>query len=142
VEESGKVTVLLCIINIIKQVMKLSIDNVRLNTVHQTLACGVVFGGIMVRISASRIDILTRGLCSFPQSVQEKARIVISIRPRFLLPTFCPVTVHFNPVSSQLMLFTSMKMTVFWDTAPCSLVEVYRRFRGALYLHHQGSKHF
>jgi hypothetical protein len=23
------------------------------------------------------------------------------------------------------------KMTVFWDVAPCSLVEVYRRFRGA-----------
>jgi hypothetical protein len=28
-------------------------------------------------------------------------------------------------------------MTVFWDVAPCSLVEVYRRFRGACYLHHQ-----
>jgi hypothetical protein len=24
-----------------------------------------------------------------------------------------------------------MKMAVFWDVAPCSLVEVYRRFRGA-----------
>jgi hypothetical protein len=23
-----------------------------------------------------------------------------------------------------------MKMAVFWDVAPCSLVEVYRRFRG------------
>jgi hypothetical protein len=27
---------------------------------------------------------------------------------------------------------------VFWDVAPCSLVEVYRRFRGAYCLHHQG----
>jgi hypothetical protein len=26
---------------------------------------------------------------------------------------------------------------VFWDVAPCSLVEVYRRFRGACCLHHQ-----
>jgi hypothetical protein len=25
----------------------------------------------------------------------------------------------------------SMKMTVFWVVAPCSLVDVYRRFRGA-----------
>jgi hypothetical protein len=29
-------------------------------------------------------------------------------------------------------------MTVFGDVAPCSLVEVYRRFRGACCLHHQG----
>jgi hypothetical protein len=37
-----------------------------------------------------------------------------------------------------------MKMTVFWDAVPCSLVEVYRRFRGAYCLHHRpdgGSKH-
>jgi hypothetical protein len=30
-----------------------------------------------------------------------------------------------------------VRMTVFWDVAPCSLVEVYRRFRNACYLHHQ-----
>jgi hypothetical protein len=32
-------------------------------------------------------------------------------------------------------------MTVFWDVAPCSLVEVYRRFRGACCLHHQGNEY-
>jgi hypothetical protein len=31
-----------------------------------------------------------------------------------------------------------IKMAVFWVTVPCSLVEVYRRFRGTCYLHHQG----
>jgi hypothetical protein len=31
-----------------------------------------------------------------------------------------------------------MKSAVFWVVAPCSLVEVYRRFRGACCLHHQG----
>jgi hypothetical protein len=30
----------------------------------------------------------------------------------------------------------SLKMIVFWDVAPGSLVEIYRRFRGAYYLHH------
>jgi hypothetical protein len=30
-----------------------------------------------------------------------------------------------------------MKMTVFWDVAPCSLIEVYRRLRGAYCVHHQ-----
>jgi hypothetical protein len=32
----------------------------------------------------------------------------------------------------------SMKMAVFWVVAPCSLEEVYRRFRGACCLHQQG----
>jgi hypothetical protein len=31
-------------------------------------------------------------------------------------------------------------MAILWDVAPCSLVEVYRRFRGACCLHHQGDK--
>jgi hypothetical protein len=29
-------------------------------------------------------------------------------------------------------------MAVFWDVAPCSLVEVYQRFGGPCCLHHQG----
>jgi hypothetical protein len=29
-------------------------------------------------------------------------------------------------------------MTIFWDVAPCSQVEVYRRFKGACCLHHEG----
>jgi hypothetical protein len=31
-----------------------------------------------------------------------------------------------------------MKMAVFWVVAPCSLVDVYQRFRGPCCLHHQG----
>jgi hypothetical protein len=31
-----------------------------------------------------------------------------------------------------------MKMTVFWNVAQCSLVEIDRRFRGDYCLHHQG----
>jgi hypothetical protein len=31
-------------------------------------------------------------------------------------------------------------MGVFCVVAACSLVEVYRRFRGACYLHHQGDE--
>jgi hypothetical protein len=29
-------------------------------------------------------------------------------------------------------------MTVMWNIAPCSLVEIVRHFRGAYYLYHQG----
>jgi hypothetical protein len=32
------------------------------------------------------------------------------------------------------------KMAVFWVVAPCSLVEVYQRFRGPCCLHHQGDE--
>jgi hypothetical protein len=31
-----------------------------------------------------------------------------------------------------------MEMAVFWVVIPCSLVEVYQRFRGPHCLHHQG----
>jgi hypothetical protein len=31
----------------------------------------------------------------------------------------------------QALTAASMKMSASWDIAPCSLVEVYRRFRGA-----------
>jgi hypothetical protein len=30
-------------------------------------------------------------------------------------------------------------MAVFWVVAPCSLVEVYQRFRGPCCLHHHGA---
>jgi hypothetical protein len=33
-----------------------------------------------------------------------------------------------------------VKMTLFWVVAPCSLVEVYQRFRCPCYLHHQGDE--
>jgi hypothetical protein len=41
-------------------------------------------------------------------------------------------------VGFQVLMAASMNMAVFWVVAPCSLVDVYRRFRGASCLHHQG----
>jgi hypothetical protein len=32
----------------------------------------------------------------------------------------------------------SMTIAAFWVVAPCSLVDIDRRFRDAYYLHHQG----
>jgi cobalamin synthase len=34
-------------------------------------------------------------------------------------------------------LLTVVSMAAFWDIAPCSLMEVYRRFRGAYCLNYQ-----
>jgi hypothetical protein len=50
-----------------------------------------------------------------------------------------------NALRTQLISYASeliinrkifMKMTAFWDVAPCCLVDVDRRFRGAYCLHH------
>jgi hypothetical protein len=43
-------------------------------------------------------------------------------------------------VGFEVLTTVSTKMAVFWVVAPCSLVEVYRRFRGPCCLHHQGNE--
>jgi hypothetical protein len=43
-----------------------------------------------------------------------------------------------NQEKFRVLTVASMKMTVFWDVAPCSLVETDRHFRGTNCLHHQG----
>jgi hypothetical protein len=40
-------------------------------------------------------------------------------------------------VRFKILTAASMKMIVFWDLAPCGLVEIDLRFRGAYCLHHQ-----
>jgi hypothetical protein len=45
---------------------------------------------------------------------------------------------YFDTVIFQILTAASMKMTVFWNVAPCSLVEIDRRFRDSYCLHHQG----
>jgi hypothetical protein len=43
-------------------------------------------------------------------------------------------------VRLEVLTAASTKMAVLRVVQPCSLVEVYRRFRGACYLHHQGDR--
>jgi hypothetical protein len=38
----------------------------------------------------------------------------------------------------EVLTAVSTKMAVFWVVAPCSLVEIYQRFRGPCCLHNQG----
>jgi hypothetical protein len=42
-------------------------------------------------------------------------------------------------VGFEVLTAVSMKMAVLWVVAPCSLVEVYQRFRGPCCLHHHSS---
>jgi hypothetical protein len=43
-------------------------------------------------------------------------------------------------VGFEVLSVVSTKMAVFWVVAPCSLVEVYQRFRGPCCLHRQGDE--
>jgi hypothetical protein len=43
-----------------------------------------------------------------------------------------------NVVGFEVLTAASTKMAAFWVVAPCSLVEVYQRFRGPCCFHHQG----
>jgi hypothetical protein len=51
---------------------------------------------------------------------------------------FCFETKNKECASSVPRISFILKMTVFWDVAPCSPVETDRRFRGSYCLHHQG----
>jgi hypothetical protein len=47
-------------------------------------------------------------------------------------------TIWDDLVGFEVLTAVTMKIAVFWVVAPCSLVEVYQRFRGPCCLHHQG----
>jgi hypothetical protein len=48
--------------------------------------------------------------------------------------------VNANSLGFEVLMAVNTKMAVFWVVAPCSLVEVYQRFRGPCCLHHQGDE--
>jgi hypothetical protein len=54
--------------------------------------------------------------------------------------TYANVKVCLSLVGFEVLTAVSTKMAVFWVVAPCSLVEVYERFRGPCCLHHQGDE--
>jgi hypothetical protein len=43
-------------------------------------------------------------------------------------------------VGLEVLTAVSTKVAVSWVVAPCSLAEVYQRFRGPCCLHHQGDE--
>lgn len=47
----------------------------------------------------------------------------------------CEIQVRF-----QVFTAPRMKIAIFWEVAPCSLVGIARRFRGACCLRHQGDE--
>jgi hypothetical protein len=58
----------------------------------------------------------------------------------FALSKWYSTHVDLTTRTSALKLQEVVKISIFWDVAPCSIVEVDRRFRGAYCLHHQGDE--
>jgi hypothetical protein len=56
--------------------------------------------------------------------------------------TLCVLPCELNevPCGFEVLTAVSMKISVFWVVAPCSLVEVYQRFRGPCCPDDGGSK--
>jgi hypothetical protein len=52
--------------------------------------------------------------------------------------SLCKVVINVICFDHETVLIK--KMAVFWVVAPCSLTEVYQRFRGPCCLHHQGDE--
>jgi hypothetical protein len=46
----------------------------------------------------------------------------------------------FMNVVFEVLTAVNTQMAVFWVVAPCSLVELYQRFRGPCCLHHRADK--
>jgi hypothetical protein len=63
-----------------------------------------------------------------------------SVRASNILSAFTNTGTQHLTVGFEVLTAVSTKMAVFWVVAPCSLVEVYRRFGGTYCLHHQGNE--
>jgi hypothetical protein len=81
---------------------------------------------------------------AFPVAVQslENLRCLIKLRFRNFVFRHSMLSVIYKAnkrtfVRFQVLRAASTKMGVFWDVAPCSVVEFYKRFRDACCLDHQ-----
>jgi hypothetical protein len=54
--------------------------------------------------------------------------------------TICGIKNNVIMVPFQFITATITKIVVFWDVAPCSLVQIDGRFRGIYYLRDQGDE--
>jgi hypothetical protein len=65
-------------------------------------------------------------------------RTILGLRKEFIHIEELNNTANHGIARFEVLTTVSTKMAVFWVVAPCSLVQGYRRFRGACCLHHQG----
>jgi hypothetical protein len=64
--------------------------------------------------------------------VKVKNRIIM-LKPTHITTVQFETLTDLVPSGGQVLLL--LKFTAFWHIAPCSLIEVYRRFNGAYCLH-------
>jgi hypothetical protein len=76
----------------------------------------------------------------FGGSLESDGRFCAGAFGRNLASVAVKMLPHFVKVGSEVLTAVRTKMAFFWVVPPCSLVEVYQRFRGTCCLHHQGDK--
>jgi hypothetical protein len=64
---------------------------------------------------------------------KKRCNLFLLFAPRFDGTVMGHTKIH-TEVGFEVLTAVSTKMAVFWVVAPCSLVEVYQRFRGPCYL--------
>jgi hypothetical protein len=92
---------------------------------------------------------LYRGINEFKKGYQPRAKMVKAENGDLLADShsvlnrwknyFCQL-LNVHGVNDVRQTEIHTKIAVFWVVAPCSLVEVYQRFRGPCCLHHQGDE--
>jgi hypothetical protein len=91
------------------------------------------------QVRANRICRLEYSLCCHIVDNSGSKKIAVVVFMKEILPdTFLKNRIrctHFRVAQNDVFF---LKMAVFSVIAPCSLVEVYRRFRGSCCLHHRG----
>jgi hypothetical protein len=80
-------------------------------------------------VAEIEIQLLLVGMMGYEAATGNKEKVLMF-----------PVTATSSSSSARIRLFIDLKIAVFWVVAPCSLVEVYQRFRGPCCLHHQGDE--
>jgi hypothetical protein len=93
-----------------------------------------IFGRSQVQISDLRPVILSESFSIFSSVPTEKCR---DTSKRYDWFGFFNILSSLSYINNPVKYKKKIKMTVFWDFAP---VELYRLFRGACCLHHQGDE--
>jgi hypothetical protein len=86
-----------------------------------------------------RLIIRMQASCLDDPNLTLRNRFQINARPKYLLHRMYSLyKLNKNVAEFEVLTAVSTKMSVSWVVAPCSLVEVYQRFRGPCCLHQPG----
>jgi hypothetical protein len=93
-----------------------------------------------IQLQTHRSRFVTRHVSAKSETFHLMTDMLLEARHALNLLVICLCCMRniFKHYGTKRRAWTHMLMAVLWVVAPCSLVEVYQRFRGPCCLHHQG----